>query len=132
MGLSFEAGLLGPLGEVVGHLWATFSIFFVGMLLLGLLNLYFPSQVKGALSERPRWQLLGGILGPLYVVVLTLSTPVLGVTMTMIGILAGQVSKGILIDHFGWYGASQKQISPFKLVGCLFIVMALFFTWLGA
>lgn len=132
MGLSFEAGLLGPLGEVVGHLWATFSIFSVGMLLLGLLNLYFPAKAALPLSELPRWQLIGGILGPVYVVVLTVSTPILGVTMTMIGILAGQVSKGILIDHFGWYGATQKRISPFKLFGCLLITLALLFTYLGA
>ena len=30
MGLSVEAGLLGPLGGKVGDLWATFSIFGVG------------------------------------------------------------------------------------------------------
>jgi len=30
MGLSVEAGLLGPLGVQVGHLWATLSIFGVG------------------------------------------------------------------------------------------------------
>ena len=30
MGLSVEAGLLGPLGKEVGELWATFSIFGVG------------------------------------------------------------------------------------------------------
>lgn len=30
MGLSVEAGLLGPLGTQVGDLWATFSIFGVG------------------------------------------------------------------------------------------------------
>ncbi len=33
MGLSVEAGLLGPLGKEVGELWATFSIFGVGALL---------------------------------------------------------------------------------------------------
>lgn len=30
MGLSVEAGLLGPLAGQVGDLWATFSIFGVG------------------------------------------------------------------------------------------------------
>lgn len=30
MGLSVEAGLLGPLGSQVGELWATLSIFGVG------------------------------------------------------------------------------------------------------
>ncbi|GAM67016.1 hypothetical protein JCM19236_3346 [Vibrio sp. JCM 19236] len=38
----------------------------------------------------PRWQLIGGLLGPIYVVVLTLSTPILGVAMTMICVLFGR------------------------------------------
>jgi len=40
MGLSFEAGLLGPLGEQVGHLWATLSIFGVGAALLWLIRFF--------------------------------------------------------------------------------------------
>ena len=39
MGLSIEAGLLGPLGGEVGDLWATFSIFGVGAALTFLLML---------------------------------------------------------------------------------------------
>ena len=41
MGLSIEAGLLGPLGGEVGDLWATFSIFGVGAALTFLLMLFF-------------------------------------------------------------------------------------------
>lgn len=41
MGLSVEAGLLGPLGGKVGDLWATFSIFGVGAALTFLLMLFF-------------------------------------------------------------------------------------------
>lgn len=40
MGLSIEAGLLGPLGGEVGDLWATFSIFGVGAALTFLLMLF--------------------------------------------------------------------------------------------
>lgn len=41
MGLSVEAGLLGPLGGKVGDLWATFSVFGVGAALTFLLMLFF-------------------------------------------------------------------------------------------
>ena len=41
MGLSVEAGLLGPLGAEVGELWATFSIFGVGAALTFILMLFF-------------------------------------------------------------------------------------------
>ncbi len=74
MGLSVEAGLLGPLGEQVGHLWATLSIFGVGAAILLLLLLLSGPQKGPALTELPRWQLIGGFLGPMYVVVLTLAS----------------------------------------------------------
>ncbi|MED5460040.1 MAG: DMT family transporter, partial [Pseudomonadota bacterium] len=79
MGLSVEAGLLGPLGEQVGHLSATLSIFMVGALLLSLALLFSPKRQLGALFKQPRWLLTGGVLGPIYVIILTLATPLVGV-----------------------------------------------------
>jgi transporter family-2 protein len=125
MGLSVEAGLLGPLGVQVGHLWATLSIFGVGSALLFLLLLLSGPQRGPALSELPRWQLIGGFLGPIYVVVLTLATPHIGIAMTMIAILSGQVGKSVLIDHFGWFGASRKRVNRERWLALALIVVAL-------
>lgn len=53
MGLSVEAGLLGPLAGQVGDLWATFSIFGVGSALTFLLMLLFgPRQSPHFLFTR--------------------------------------------------------------------------------
>ena len=125
MGLSVEAGLLGPLGGQVGHLWATLSIFGVGSAILFLLLLFSGPQRGPAFSQLPRWQLIGGFLGPMYVVVLTLATPHIGIAMTMIAILSGQVGKSVLIDHFGWFGATRKKINAERWLALLLIVAAL-------
>ena len=98
MGLSIEAGLLGPLGGEVGDLWATFSIFGVGAALTFLLMLFFSPRNSPSFFAQPAWQLLGGVLGPIYVIILTVVTPAIGIAMTMIGILAGQVFKSLIID----------------------------------
>ncbi|MFP3496547.1 DMT family transporter [Pseudomonas sp. SIMBA_059] len=125
MGLSVEAGLLGPLGAQVGHLWATLSIFGVGSALLFLLLLFSGPQKGPALAGLPRWQLIGGFLGPIYVVVLTLATPHIGVAMTMIAILSGQVGKSVLIDHFGWFGTARKRVNAERWIALALIVAAL-------
>lgn len=125
MGLSVEAGLLGPLGVQVGHLWATLSIFGVGSAILYLLLLFSGPQKGPALSELPRWQLIGGFLGPMYVVVLTLATPHIGIAMTMIAILSGQVGKSVLIDHFGWFGTARKRVNGERWIALALIVVAL-------
>jgi transporter family-2 protein len=125
MGLSVEAGLLGPLGGQVGHLWATLSIFGVGSAILFLLLLLSGPQQGPALNELPRWQLIGGFLGPIYVVVLTLATPHIGIAMTMIAILSGQVGKSVLIDHFGWFGSTRKRVNGERWLALALIVIAL-------
>lgn len=132
MGLSFEAGLLGPLGEQVGHLWATLSIFAVGAALLWLIRLFVPAHHQVEWHTIPKWQLIGGFLGPIYVVVLTLSTPLLGVAMTMICVLFGQIVKSFAIDYFGWFGMEKKPTNPLRMLGLGFILIALCCVYMGA
>ena len=71
------------------------------------------------------WTLTGGVLGPIYVVILTIATPAIGIAMTMIGILAGQVAKSLLIDHYGLFGTAHRRIDTKRIVALLFIVAAL-------
>ena len=64
-------------------------------------------------------------------VVLTLATPVLGVAMTMIGVLVGQVGKSFAIDYFGWFGTSKQPVDRLRVTGMLFVIAALVLTYLG-
>ncbi|MEL2244030.1 DMT family transporter [Leclercia adecarboxylata] len=125
MGLSVEAGLLGPLGGEVGDLWATFSIFGVGAALTFLLMLFFSPRNSPSFFAQPAWQLLGGVLGPIYVVILTVATPAIGIAMTMIGILAGQVFKSLIIDHYGLLGTPHRKIDTRRIIALIFIIAAL-------
>lgn len=127
MGLSVEAGILGPLGSQVGELWATLSIFGVGAALTFFLMLFFSPRNSPSFFSQPPLLLIGGILGPIYVVVLTVVTPVIGVALTMIGILAGQVSKSLIIDHYGLFGTTERKIDNKRIIALCFIIAALFF-----
>lgn len=125
MGLSVEAGLLGPLGGEVGDLWATFSVFGVGAALTFLLMLFFSPRNSPSFFTQPSWQLLGGVLGPIYVIILTIATPAIGIAMTMIGILAGQVFKSLIIDHYGLLGTPHRKIDSKRIIALGFIIAAL-------
>ncbi|MDN5891540.1 MAG: DMT family transporter, partial [Psychrobacter sp.] len=60
MGLSVEAGLLGPLGSEVGELWATLSIFGVGAALTFFLMLFFSPRDSPSFFSQPPLLLVGG------------------------------------------------------------------------
>ncbi|BFM03096.1 hypothetical protein Psyaliredsea_17430 [Psychrobacter alimentarius] len=53
MGLSVEAGLLGPLGGQVGELWATLSIFGVGAALTFFLCYFLVHAIALHFSRNP-------------------------------------------------------------------------------
>jgi transporter family-2 protein len=125
MGLSVEAGLLGPLGGEVGDLWATFSVFGVGAALTFLLMLFFSPRNSPSFFAQPSWQRLGGVLGPVYVIILTIATPAIGIAMTMIGILAGQVFKSLIIDHYGLLGTPHRKIDSKRIIALGFIIASL-------
>ncbi|AUT37526.1 EamA-like transporter family protein [Acinetobacter baumannii] len=106
-------------------MWATFSIFGVGAALTFLLMLFFSPRNSPSFFTLPSWQLLGGVLGPAYVIILTITTPIIGIAMTMIGILAGQVSKSLIIDHYGLLGTPHRKVDRKRVVALIFIVVAL-------
>lgn len=127
MGLSVEAGLLGPLGAQVGELWATLSIFGVGAALTFLLMLFFSPRSSPSFFSQPPLLLIGGILGPVYVVTLTVVTPVIGIALTMIGILAGQIIQSLVIDHYGWFATQKRKIDSRRVIALIFMIIALIF-----
>lgn len=67
-----------------------------------------------------RWSIGAG-----YVLILTIVTPTIGIAMTITGVLAGQVCKSLLIDHFGWFGSPRRKIDRRRVIALLFIVAAL-------
>ncbi|VTP75505.1 Uncharacterized protein conserved in bacteria [Leclercia adecarboxylata] len=108
-----------------GDLWATFSVFGVGAALTFLLMLFFSPRNSPSFFAQPSWQLLGGVLGPVYVIILTIATPAIGIAMTMIGILAGQVFKSLIIDHYGLLGTPHRKIDSKRIIALGFIIAAL-------
>lgn len=122
MGLSIEAGLLGPLGEEIGHIWATLGIFALGSILLTF-GLIFLRPRLSLMFKQPCWLLSGGVLGPIYVVSLTIATPLIGVGLTMVGILFGQVATSLIIDHWGLLGSNKRAVDKYR-IGALIAILA--------
>ncbi|MEW6583216.1 MAG: DMT family transporter, partial [Actinomycetota bacterium] len=65
----------------------------------------------GAIGGGPWWAYLGGILGAVFVVVGILATPRVGVTVTFVAVIAGQVAAAAVIDHNGWLGVTHSPIT---------------------
>ncbi|KGX91139.1 membrane protein [Pontibacillus halophilus JSM 076056 = DSM 19796] len=125
--LSMEGAIAGTLGETIGELESSYFIFLTGTILLGLTTLFFG---KGKLSETvrvPKWNLLGGVLGIIYLTLLVISVPFVGVGVSMVSVIIGQMVMSVVIEHYGWLGSATIKVGKERVAAIALMAVALFF-----
>ncbi|WP_114571383.1 DMT family transporter [Exiguobacterium flavidum] len=123
--LSFEGAIYAELGKSIGQIETSFYNFFMGSIIMGLLWIFFG---KGKLSyalEAPKWSLLGGVLGVVYLTSIIVSVPFVGVGITMVAVIIGQLVMSMVIEHFGWLGSRRTKVNKEKVFAVLSMIIAL-------
>ena len=126
MVLPIQAGLNVQLGKAVHQpIFAAFASFLIGTIALFfyllVLKFDFYSMQQGLHSVSPTvW--LAGILGAFYVAVVIILAPKIGVAMTFVLIVAGQMSVSLFLDHYGLMGIPIKKINMLRVLGIFFLI----------
>ncbi|MGK9043325.1 DMT family transporter [Mammaliicoccus vitulinus] len=123
--LSFESAIYGKLGENIGQLETSFYNFLMGTLILGILVLFFGKGEMSFVPKAPKWSLLGGILGVIYLTVIVVSVPFVGVGITMTAVIIGQLIMSMVVEHFGWLGIERTSVNKEKIFAVISMVIAL-------
>lgn len=82
---------------------------------------------QGAYSGLKWWYFLGGIMGALYVFTITWTVPKLGATIVLSATIVGQVSLGLLIDHYGWLEVQKIPVSLWRMLGTGMVILGAVF-----
>jgi bacterial/archaeal transporter family-2 protein len=117
--LGIQAVINGGLGKKVGTMEASFISFFIGTAALFFLVLFWGKGNLLAISEVPKGQLIGGLLGAFYVFIIVLIAPKIGVTATLLSVIGGQLLIGSVIDHFGLFGGHRFPLDAKKIIALL-------------
>ncbi|MCY8042103.1 DMT family transporter [Bacillus spizizenii] len=123
--LSFEGAIYAGLGKTIGQIETSFYNFFMGSIIMGLLWLFFG---KGELSytlKAPKWSLLGGVMGVVYLTSIVVSVPFVGVGITMVAVIIGQLVMSMVIEHFGWLGSKKTRVNKEKIFAVISMIIAL-------
>jgi bacterial/archaeal transporter family-2 protein len=81
---------------------------------------------QGSSSGLKWWYFLGGIMSALYVFTITWTVPKLGATIVLSATIVGQVSLGLLVDHYGWL--EQKiPVSLWRMLGTGMVILGAVF-----
>jgi bacterial/archaeal transporter family-2 protein len=123
--LSFEGAIYGELGKSIGQLETSFYNFFMGSIIMGLLWLFFGKGKLSYVVEAPKWSLLGGILGVVYLTSIVISVPFVGVGITMVAVIIGQLVMSMVIEHYGWLGSQKSRINKEKIFAVISMIIAL-------
>ncbi|MCG7337762.1 DMT family transporter [Staphylococcus sp. ACRSN] len=123
--LSIEGAIYAVLGDQIGKLESSLYNFAIGSIILAIALLFLG---KGSLSyaiKAPKWELTGGLLGVIYLTVLVITIPIIGVGLAMGSVVVGQMIMSAVIEHFGLLGSEKKPLRIEKIIAIILMIIAL-------
>jgi len=127
----FAVGVIGAmqppinaaLAKRTGSFEAATVSFAIGTLALLAVALIAGGGGFAAVRSAPLWQLTGGFVGALFVWSTIVLVPRVGTTALLAGIIAGQLTGGVLIDRFGLFGMAQIGVTWYRALGIFLLVV---------
>lgn len=99
-------------------------VFAMGLLSMAVVMLVTrtPLPTVNRLSAAPVYSYLGGLVIAVYVVVITIITPRIGVGSAIGLIVTGQILCAVLIDHFGLMHVATRPADIKRIAGVLMMI----------
>ncbi|HVE74217.1 MAG TPA: DMT family transporter [Mycobacteriales bacterium] len=127
--VAVQARINAELGTELGSALVAALVSFTTGLLAVLVVVVLRPAARAAVPlvrSVPRWALLGGLGGASLVAVGAAAAPQLGVALLSVGLVAGQISGGLVVDRVGLGPGAPQELSPPRLLAaglCLVAVV---------
>lgn len=115
--VGFQSPIAGAIGQRLGGTASSFIVHLSGMILSGLLLILRGGENIRDWHSLPWYMLGAGIFGVILFQTISVTLPRLGGTMVITLIIVGQLTVGVLTDHFGWFGVTVRPIDATRLIG---------------
>lgn len=118
-----QSQMMGELEQRVGMVAGTAANFVVGAVAMALVLLAARGPSLGEWQRVPPYLFLAGVAGILIIGSIAFTVARVGVLAGSMLLVTAQLTGGTIIDHFGWMGASVREITLSKLLGIMFLVL---------
>ena len=127
--IAVQSVLNSSLGSRIGLLGSALMLTLISMTLILIFIVLFPRTANlQALPSFSEWYLyFGGILGVVIIVSPIFLVPKLGAALALTAIVVGQLTIGVVIDHFGLLSAPKIEAGLPRLVGIVLITLGAIF-----
>ena len=127
--IPFQSAMNTTLGKhLQSPYFSALSVFIIAAIGLTL-YIVLTKQIVPAMEQfasTPKWSYLGGILGGLYILLIVLLAPKLGIGNVTVLVLTGQILAALVIDQFGLLGASVHPINWQRFAGVVLLCAGVF------
>ena len=121
--VGLQSPISGAMGQRVGGIASSFIIHVSGAIFSGLLLFLRGGEKIRDWNTLPWYMLLAGIFGLILYLTIYVTLPRLGSTMMVVLIIIGQLTTGVIIDHFGLLGVVTRHVDLLRGLGI--VVLAL-------
>ena len=115
-----NARLATAVGSAVNAALVSFAVGTIALIGLALILQVRPDMA--AARALPWYAWIGGLCGVIFVIAATWGDPRLGVAMTITLMVAGQLPLGLVLDHFGAFGAPRQPVNLTRMVGVALVI----------
>ncbi|WP_244303002.1 DMT family transporter [Leucobacter coleopterorum] len=131
--VALQSRVNGGLSQELGNGYVTAATSFgSGLIIMCIMVMLSPrarvglGRVSGEITARklPVWTLLGGSAGSMFVLAQGLVAPLTGLALFTVGIVAGQVLGGLILDRVGLGPGGRMDPTPLRVVGTVLAVVA--------
>ena len=120
--VGIQGPVAGAVSQRVGGSASSFIVHMSGALLSGLLLVARGGEAIQNWRALPWYMLGSGTFGLVLYLTLSHTLPRLGATAAVTLIIIGQLSMGMLIDQFGWFGVSVRPVEGWHGVAAVLLL----------
>lgn len=121
--VGLQAPLAGAMGQRVGGTAGSFIIHISGAVFSGLWLLVRGGERIREWRSLPWYMLAAGVFGLILYQTISVTLPRLGSTMMVVLIIIGQLVLGLIVDHFGFFGVTQRPVDLLRIVGVAALIL---------
>ena len=117
LAVGVQGPIVSQMSQRIGTMAGTFIVHVSGAILSGAILLALGGEKIGNWRNLSWYMFLSGSFGVVLYLTLNQTMPRLGATTALALIIIGQLTMGIIIDHFGLFGVSVRPVDLMRLAG---------------
>jgi len=121
--VGLQSPISGAMSQRVGGAASSLIVHLSGAVFSAALLLLRGGEQLSNWRALPWYMWLGGLLGLILVLSLSVTFPRLGAASAIVLIIVGQMTTGLVLDHFGWLDAAVHPLDAGRVLGVLALVV---------